>query len=301
MAPAAALRLLPLLLAPLASAGCATDLDCALNGKCTAGACVCAPAWRGPGCQTLALQPAPPTSDLRLPNVSTWGMGTVHTHGAWHGFFAEMEEGCGLTAWETNSLIAHAVAPSPNGPWKRVGETSGVWSHNPATAVAPDGTLLLFHIGSGSGGTALKGSREYSALCRDGTSPCGTHPTHHCNTTSDAAAPDAARTPGGDAEPQAPSINFFTAKDPAGPWKPFSAPYHGPPVGNNPAPWVHPNGTIYIVFNNGGMTMVRADDWRGPYTFVTHGACGGGEECAPFPPRSTALADGCAAQPFPLH
>lgn len=172
----------------------------------------------------------------------------------------------------TNSLIAHATAPSPDGPWSRQGVTSGVWSHNPATAVAADGTILLFHIGSGTGGRALPGSREYPAKCRDGYSPCGTHPAHHCNKTAPAPALPAESATANS------TVDFFVAKDPAGPWTSFSAPIVGSFGTNNPAPWVHPNGTVYIVFNSDNMTMVRADDWRGPYTFVTHGACGGGED-----------------------
>jgi hypothetical protein len=189
-----ALRPVPALLVLLCgaqrgAAACTNNLDCRLNGNCTSsGVCICSPAWTGPECATLNLQPTAPTGDLKLPNVSTWGMGSVRVGGKWHGFFSEMEEHCGLTAWETNSLIAHAVADTPSGPWKRVGQTSGVWSHNPATAVAPDGTLLLFHIGSGSGGAARNGSRESSQQCHNGYSPCGTHPSHHCKMSGASSA-----------------------------------------------------------------------------------------------------------------
>ena len=283
------LRLLSLLGGTAAVAGCSSDLDCRLNGVCTAGACVCTAAWRGANCSTLALQPTAAMGDLRQPNVSTWGMGSVHVGGQWHGYFAEMEEGCGLTSWQSNSLIAHAVAPSPNGPWQRVGQTSGVWSHNPATAVAPDGTLLLFHIGSGSGGKARTSSRESSQQCRGGSSPCGTHPSHHCNTTSRISRPEQQHLP-----TAAATINFFTAKDPAGPWSPFSATVSGGKSigGNNPAPWVHPNGSIFIVFNSDNMVMVRAEHWKGPYEIVTHDACGSGEDpflCETSPPARAPL------------
>ena len=44
------------------------------------------------------------------------------------------------------------------------------------------------------------------------------------------------------------------------------------------APFVHPNGSIYLVFNSDDMVMVRADNWAGPYEVVLHGACGGGED-----------------------
>jgi hypothetical protein len=52
--------------------------------------------------------------------------------------------------------------------------------------------------------------------------------------------------------------------------------------GNNPAPWVHPNGTVYVVFTDHGMGLWSAPTWRGPYTLVTSGACGGGEDPSLF-------------------
>ena len=130
--------------AAAAAGSCASDLDCSLNGVCSDDkVCVCDAAWKGPACSTLDLQPTGPTGDLRLPNVSTWGM-TVLPKGAgdqeWHGLYAEMTRGCGLTSWETNSQIAHATAPTPAGPWTRQDTVLGVWAHTPSAAVARDGT-----------------------------------------------------------------------------------------------------------------------------------------------------------------
>ena len=45
---------------------------------------------------------------------------------------------------------------------------------------------------------------------------------------------------------------------------------------------MHPNGTVYIIFTDAGMGLWRADTWRGPYTLVTSGACGGGEDPSLF-------------------
>ena len=150
------------------SGTCSSALDCRLNGRCTdAGVCACAPSWTGADCSRLALQPGPASGDLRLPNVSTWGMGTVYHGSQWHGYFAEMEDHCGLTSWETNSLIAHAVASTPGGPWQRVGRTTGVWAHNPSPMVAPDdGTLLIFHIGTGTQNSKVSRHRRCQLLGR---------------------------------------------------------------------------------------------------------------------------------------
>eukprot|EP00041_Stephanoeca_diplocostata_P005948 m.71682 g.71682 ORF g.71682 m.71682 type:complete len:549 (+) comp16090_c0_seq1:181-1827(+) len=74
------------------------------------------------------------------------------------------------------------------------------------------------------------------------------------------------------------TLYMHTAKSVNGPWTIYSNATITPCGSNNPAPWVHPNGTIYIVFTNSNMGLWRADSWAGPYTFVTSGACGGGED-----------------------
>lgn len=71
-------------------------------------------------------------------------------------------------------------------------------------------------------------------------------------------------------------LNFFTAQKPEGPWESYSATVDQNIGGNNPAPWIHPNGTIFIVVNTN--QLLRADKWQGPYTVVMHGACGKGED-----------------------
>jgi len=56
-------------------APCETDLDCQLNGECTAGACVCDAAWRGANCSVLALLPAKLVNGYghTASDVSSWG------------------------------------------------------------------------------------------------------------------------------------------------------------------------------------------------------------------------------------
>jgi hypothetical protein len=64
-----------------------------------------------------------------------------------------------------------------------------------------------------------------------------------------------------------------------GPWVPVRNVSITPCGGNNPAPWVHPNGTVYVTFTDNDIGMWRSDNsWRGPFTLVTSGACGGGED-----------------------
>ena len=68
----------------------------------------------------------------------------------------------------------------------------------------------------------------------------------------------------------------------AGPWTYRSAVLSPCCNGNNPAPFVHPNGTIFVVFNVGGFAMYSAETWAGPYVKVTGvtNLCGGQGEDA---------------------
>ncbi len=59
---------------------------------------------------------------------------------------------CGLTTWGTNSQITHVSAARPEGPYARANIAVPMWSHNPLVRLMPDGTLVLYHIGSGSAG-----------------------------------------------------------------------------------------------------------------------------------------------------
>jgi hypothetical protein len=63
-----------------------------------------------------------------------------------------------------------------------------------------------------------------------------------------------------------------------GPWTPYRNVSINPCGGNNPAPYVHPNGTVYVVFTDYDMGLWRAPSWEGPFELVTIGACGGGED-----------------------
>ena len=78
------------------------------------------------------------------------------------------------------------------------------------------------------------------------------------------------------------TLELHTATSVAGPWTPYRNATITPCASNNPGPIVHPNGTVYIVFTEQRMGLWRADTWRGPYTLVTTGACGGGEDPSLF-------------------
>ena len=64
-----------------------------------------------------------------------------------------------------------------------------------------------------------------------------------------------------------------------GPWTTVYANTTTATNGNNPAPFLARNGSVYVVFNDGGMSMFRSDaGFRGPYNLITRNTCGGGED-----------------------
>ena len=74
-----------------------------------------------PGNPSAALVLTPAGADLKEPNVTTWGAGTLgrRVGGLLHMYAAEMVGGCGITTWLTNSQVVHYTADAPTGPWTR--------------------------------------------------------------------------------------------------------------------------------------------------------------------------------------
>jgi hypothetical protein len=132
---------------------CSGDSDCSFNGACSAdtGTCACDAAWGGPRCAELQLLPIDPAHPgLRLVdalghNVSTWGAPMLRdaATGVWHAWASEMEQGCGINSWESNSHVVHATASSPGGPWTRREEVFVAFAHEPDVVVGPGGELVM--------------------------------------------------------------------------------------------------------------------------------------------------------------
>jgi hypothetical protein len=61
-----------------------------------------------------------------------------------------MLNGCGMNTWTTNSIIRHAVADKPAGPFAPREIIMEPFAHNPTAIQAPDGTYLIYHIGCGT-------------------------------------------------------------------------------------------------------------------------------------------------------
>lgn len=52
---------------------------------------------------------------------------TIHTTTNTCRYVSEFLDGCGVTSWQTNSQIVHAVADTPYGPWTREGVSLHAW------------------------------------------------------------------------------------------------------------------------------------------------------------------------------
>ena len=73
--------------------------------------------------------------------------------GQWHLFFAEFLNHCGLGSWGTNSVVSHAVAATPAGPFTKKETVLPPFHHNPTIAYDPSTeTFLLISIGNGTAG-----------------------------------------------------------------------------------------------------------------------------------------------------
>ena len=164
---------------------CRSPLDCSLNGVCSskggdgaAGGCVCAAGWKGLRCGELDLQPVDPAAvGLRDADYPSWGAaiwGESKTE--WHMYTSETTRKCGLSAWFTNSEVAHAVSSSPLGPYKRKNDLFPPFSTNPSLAPgAPGGQLVMSVAMATADGSARLPSDE-CLNCTDGSTPPSCRP-----------------------------------------------------------------------------------------------------------------------------
>ena len=133
--------------------------------------------------------------------------------------------GEGITS--RNSEVVHAESALPDGPYHTVGEPVVLpFAHNPTVSVAADGTVVVYHIGSGTTPRSKQGN------CSGGVSGLDTNGTRAWCAASlpldaQAAAPRAGQ------KWSAPNVAFSTS-GPSGPWVELSG---GSSWGaDNPAP-----------------------------------------------------------------
>lgn len=131
--------------------GCASDLDCSLNGLCGEdGLCACDVPWSGETCGLLVMEPAAPGGLYGFdPNVTSWGGNVLEgDDGLFHLFVSEIDGG--LASWTQKSQCVHATSANIQGPFQRADVAVGAQCHNTAPIRDPvSGEYLIFHIGSG--------------------------------------------------------------------------------------------------------------------------------------------------------
>jgi hypothetical protein len=99
----------------------------------------------------LPLLPAAPPQSQAFHNasLSSWGGNAVKdSAGVYHLFSAAMTLGCNLGAWTSNSEVIHATSSSPLGPFQFSDVALPPWHHNPQALLHPDGTWLIYTIGT---------------------------------------------------------------------------------------------------------------------------------------------------------
>jgi hypothetical protein len=215
----------------------------------------CDPGFDGADCAHPTLRATPVAAALRDAHASFWDGSAIRgDDGRWHLFASRFANGCGLSAWKTNSECVRAVADAPLGPYAVEETVVPAFCHNPSIRRANDGAYLLYSIGQ------LVDPSTLVSTCMDGRTlalpPSSGLVTSVC------------------------TIRVQSAPSVRGPW---SAPVEITNAGwvplcpTNPAPVVNDDGSIALFFRayqlgDGGAPVERlfrsdAPSWRGPYTF----------------------------------
>jgi len=237
--------------AAFAAASCNQTSDCSYNGACTSGACACDAAWAGAACDALALLPLDEASaqlgyqgGAAGARVSSWGGSVLRgDDGTWHMYAAEMELGCGINVWLSNSAVVHATSPDPLAvPFTRRSVVQGAFAHEPIAARAPTGEFVIFFTAALPSGTLPVKGGQPCLGCANGVSAAA------CGTDANRNA----------------SINLPTymvwSSNPDGPW---SAPQQIPGTDvyadSNFAPLINADGSL-VALTRGA--VYRSPEWR---------------------------------------
>ena len=258
--------------ASLSATGCTSDLNCTYNGLCLpSGQCACDAGWGGPACADLKLGVTDPSlgHPWGAPG-SSWGGLPVFdpVGGAWHLFYSQIDRGCGLNEWGTNSRVVHATSASPLGPFLDVDVVQPAFSHNAQAFRTSDGIWVVWHIGCAQGERLSNCSGPSPTLpLAPRTSPPGapgSNPSPLC-----APQPFGALGEG--------YMSYLWAPSPSGPWTALGRPALAGngnrstwwPFITNPAPWLMRDGTLLLaVSGDGGASgkcigFATAPTWNG--------------------------------------
>lgn len=263
---------------------CSNAADCSLGGLCVQARCDCDPAFSGPNCVALNLLPAP-TTELwnRGEGTDSWGGNIVYDKGdnKWHLFFAELLNHCPLRDWGTNSVVSHATADSPMGPFVKKETLQPAFHHNPTVAYDErSGTFLLISIGNGSASIDFRGHTTVQNCTDPEPETSGRRPPLQADssTLSDDRL-DSRQHPLG-----AGIITLSHAPSANGPWTTLARPVlQGRPgkwdfFVTNPSVHIFANGSILMAYRAGNMThgptggqtgIAVASSWRGEFRRIS--------------------------------
>lgn len=256
-------------------AACTSIDDCFLGGECEDGLCVC-DVWRtAANCSQISLLPvAAPDRVQVYPEAgwSSWGAQVVFALGKYHMFSSRFSKHCGLNSWWCNSELIHAESDTPDGFFRTEGTPIVLpFAHNPAVSVADDGTFIIFHIGKGTTPRSKQGN------CSSGVSGLDTNGTRAWCAAASPPQAAAEIQPRAGQKWTAPNIAYSTS--PSGPWTQLDG--GGSWGADNPAPVFLENGTVLLYAKMAcnetinprhaacyQYGLLRAEHWRGPWTFV---------------------------------
>ena len=152
---------------------CQSDMDCSLNGVCSAGKCACDSAWTGATCASFNFVPGNVSSGYRVMNDPKWGNLSSWGGGGWYDhkyqkyfmFVTELSGHCGMHTWTTNSQTIRASSDTPKGLYTREEVIFPVWSHEAVVTRAPTGEYVAFFSYNPKPGP----KRPICTTCKDGS------------------------------------------------------------------------------------------------------------------------------------
>jgi len=178
--------------------------------------------------------------------------------GKLHMFVANFLYHCGLSSWQVNSEISHAVSNSVEEPFVLVDPDDkpvlNYFSHNPTTVHGPttDGYYVVYHVGTGS-----QSSHGPPIHCNESGSD---GPVHSVRKQLEPEFVD---------PPAQITVETLYSKTMAGPWTKLAVSGSMCP---NPGAWLFKNGSVLLACKiaidaaaNKQMVMYTAPSWRGPF------------------------------------
>jgi len=253
-----------------------------MSGRCKAHVCACDAGWTGDHCERIKFGKSRKCGEGGLclhgegngtaPGAgtgitSTWGGEAVRADdGTYHVYAAGFASNANLGGWLSVSRVVHGSAKAATGPYTfegiALGNRSlsfwdGLTQHNPAAQRAPDGTYLLYYMGSTQ-------SANHSAA-GGGVGNCSWSIDHGINVSVCRQR-----------------VGLATAKAPGGPWTRRDQPVIdvAPDAGawdslftTNPTPHAFANGSVLLIYkarslSNPGIMSTGAAfaaHWSGPY------------------------------------